>query len=111
MKVTSMFIELLGDSPTVRVLDHLITERDLDFSKTDMAKNAGVSRATLYRLWNDLIKNKIIIHTRIIGRAKLYKLNTSLPQIKKLTEIFDIQVIEELKRRSKSQKLSVKPKP
>ncbi|MAG16332.1 hypothetical protein CMO88_04690 [Candidatus Woesearchaeota archaeon] len=108
MKDTSMFIELLGDSPNVRVLDYLITERNLDFSKTDMARNAGVSRATLYRLWKDLIKNKIIIHTRIIGRAKLYKLNASLPHIKKLIEISDMQVIEELKRRSKSKKLAVK---
>lgn len=104
----SLFIELLGDSPNVRVLDYLITERNLDFSITDMAKNAGVSRATLYRLWDDLIKNNIIIHTRVIGRAKLHKLNTRLPQIKKLIEISDMQIIAELKKQSKNRKLTAK---
>ena len=34
----------------------------------------------------DLIKNKIIVYTRNVGKAKLYKINTELPQIKKLIE-------------------------
>ncbi|MFC1698065.1 hypothetical protein ACFL1H_07005, partial [Nanoarchaeota archaeon] len=71
----SLFIEFMGDSPMIRVLDYLLTERGLDFSITDMANNAGIGRATLYRIWDDLIKNKVMIHTRIIGKAKLFKLN------------------------------------
>ena len=59
METKSLFIEFMGDSPTIRVLDYLLTERDLDFSITDMAKNAGIGRSTLYRIWGNLIKNKI----------------------------------------------------
>src|SRR3989344_544954 len=54
----SLFIEFMGDSPTTRVIDYLLTERNLDFSITDMAENAGISRATLYRIWGSLIKNR-----------------------------------------------------
>lgn len=71
ISVKSLFIEFIGDSPTIRVLDYLMTERDLDFSITDMARNAGVGRTTLYRIWQNLRDNKIIIPTRIIGRYRL----------------------------------------
>ena len=107
MKEKSLFIEFMGDSPTVRVLDYLLTERDLDFSITDIAKNAGIGRSTLYRIWDDLIKNEIIISTRIIGKAKLYKLNKNNIKIKKLIEIDDYLILEELKKHSEKQKIKV----
>ena len=107
METKSLFIEFMGDSPTVRVLDYLLTERDLDFSITDIAKNAGIGRSTLYRIWDDLIKNEIIISTRIIGKAKLYKLNKNNIKIKKLIEIDDYLILEELKKHSEKQKIKV----
>ena len=102
-----MFIEFMGDYPTIRVLDYLLTERDLDFSITDMAKNAGIGRSTLYRIWDDLIKSEIIIPTRIIGKAKLHKLNKNNLKIKKLIEIDDYLILEELKKHSEKQKIKV----
>ena len=107
MENKSLFIEFMGDSPTIRVLDYLLTERDLDFSITDMAKNAGIGRTTLYRIWDDLIKNKIIVPTRVIGKAKLYKLNKGNIKIKKLMEIDDTLMLEDLKKRSEKQKVRV----
>ena len=100
MKEQSLFIEFMGDSPMIRVLDFLLTERDLDFSITDMAKNSGIGRATLYRVWDSLIKNKVIVSTRIIGRAKLYKLNKENIVIKKLIEIDDTLMLKELKEKN-----------
>ena len=103
----SLFIEFMGDSPTIRVLDYLLTERELDFSITDMAQNAGIGRATLYRIWDNLIKNKIILPTRIIGKAKLFKLNTDNIKIQKLMEIYDLLTVEELRKRSKKQLVKI----
>ena len=107
MESTSLFIEFMGDSPTIRVLDYLLTERDLDISITDMAKNAGIGRATLYRIWDDIIKNNIIQPTRTIGKAKLYTLNKDNPVIKKLIEIDDFLIMQELKKRTEKQKVKV----
>lgn len=87
MKEKSLFIGFMGDSPTIRVMDYLLTERKLDFSITDIAKNAGIGRATLYRIWENLIKNRILIFTRTIGKAKLYKLNLKNSAIQKLIEV------------------------
>ncbi|MFH0875336.1 MAG: hypothetical protein V1859_05335 [archaeon] len=100
MENKSLFIEFMGDSPTIRILDYLLTERELDFSITDMADNAGIGRATLYRLWSNLIKSKIIMPTRTIGKAKLFKLNVENLKIKKLMEIYDMLVMDELKKHS-----------
>ncbi len=97
----SLFIEFMGDSPTVRVLDYLLTERDLDFSITDIARNAGIGRTTIYRIWDDIIKHKIIVPTRTIGKAKLYKLNKENYVINKLIEIDDRLILDDLKKRSK----------
>ena len=108
MEKQSLFIEFMGDSPSVRVLDYLLTERDLDFSITDMAKNAGIGRATLYRMWDSLINNKIIIPTRIIGKAKLFKLNKENQKIKKLIEIDDMLILEDLKKCSKKVEMVLK---
>src|SRR3989338_8970974 len=107
METKSMFTGFMGDSPMIRVLDYLLTERQLDFSITDMAENAGIGRATLYRIWDSLIKNDIIIHTRDIGKAKLYKLNAENDKIKKLIEIYDMLILEDLKNRSENQKIKV----
>ena len=101
MANTSLFIKFMGDSPTIRVLDYLLTVREVDFSITDIAENAGIGRATLYRSWEDLINNKILISTRTIGKAKLFKLDLANPKIKKLAEIYDMLILEELKKERK----------
>ncbi len=95
-----MFIEFMGDSPMIRVMNYLLTERELDFSITDMARNSGIGRATLYRIWDNLIRNNIIIHTRNIGTAKLFRLNAENVKIRKLIEIYDLLVLEELKNQT-----------
>jgi len=93
-------MKFMGDSPVIRVLDYLLTERDLDFSITEIAENASIGRATLYRIWDDLVKNEIIVHTRNIGKAKLFKLNVENSKIKKLIEMHDMLTLDELKKRS-----------
>ena len=103
----SLFTELFGDSPTIKVLDFLLTERELDFSISDMARNSGIGRATLYRIWEQLIKNEIILPTRVIGKSQLYKLNAANPKIKKLIEIDDMLILEELRNKTEKQKIKV----
>jgi len=107
MEDKSLFIDFMGDSPTIRVLDYLLTERDLDFSITDIAKNSSIGRATLYRIWDNLTKNRIIVPTRIIGKAKLYKLNKENIVIKKLIDIDDTLILQDLRKRSEKQKIKI----
>lgn len=67
--------EVFGNSPKVKVLDTLIENPKLDYSKKELAEAAGISKSTLYKLWDELEGEGIVEETRKIGNATLYKLN------------------------------------
>jgi hypothetical protein len=92
----TLFQKAFGDSPHVRVLEFLLEGRELDYSITDIAEGAEIGRTTLFRIWDDLVKTKIMVPTRHIGNAKLYKLNMENPFVIKLIDMFDSIVIEPL---------------
>ena len=89
MKETTIFREALGNSPVIRVLDFLIEGRGLDYSLTDIAENANIGWTTLHRIWDNLLRLNIVIPTRKIGRAKLFKLNEENPAVEKLIKLYD----------------------
>lgn len=93
----TLFRRALGDTPKIRVLEFLIEGRELDYSISDIAEGAEIGRATLFRIFDDLLKTKIIVPTREIGNAKLFKLNIKNSFVQKLVEIFD-EVIFQRKR-------------
>ena len=93
----TLFRKILGDTPKIRVLEFLIEGRELDYSISDIAEGAEIGRTTLFRVFDDLVKSSVIIPTRQIGNAKLFRLNTKNPFVKKIVELFD-EVITNKKR-------------
>ena len=89
MEEKTLFVKFLGDSPKIRVLDMLITGRDLEYSISDIAEQAGIGRATFYRMIDELLKNKVIIPTRKFGNIQIYKLNLDNGFIKELVRLYD----------------------
>jgi len=87
MKNETVFIEVFGNSPIMKVLDFLITFQLFDYPLTEIARNSKVSYSTLQTFWNKLEKNKIVIKTRRVGKSDLYKLNTNNPAIKQLIKL------------------------
>jgi len=87
MNDQSLFMKVLGDYPINRVLDFLITFKDFDYSMTDIAENAGVSWSTLNLFWKELEKNKIVKQIRVVGRAKMYRLDESNPVVQELIKM------------------------
>ena len=67
-------------------MDFLIYSRDFDYPITEIAKNANVNFQTLKKLWPQLEKKKIIVSTRKLAGAKLYRINMANPVVKKLVE-------------------------
>ncbi len=91
------FRGLLGDTPKIRVLEYLLEGRELDHSIGDIADGAGINRVTLFRMWPEIEKANVVIHTRNIGNAKLFKLNTKNPSVEKLVELFDRTINEKIR--------------
>ena len=85
----TLFVEFLGDSPKIRVLDMLITGRELDYSISDIAEQAGIGRATFYRMIDELLKKKIIMPTRKFGNIQLYKINLKNEFVKEFVRLYD----------------------
>jgi predicted transcriptional regulator len=83
----SIFINFFGDTPLFRILDFLIENRGLDYSKTEIAKGANIGWSTLYKVWNKLEETQIVRQTRVFGNTKLYKLNEQNPIVQKLIKI------------------------
>ena len=71
----------------IRVLDFLIENSIFDYTKTDIAENSGISRATLYKIWPTVEKYKLVKESRRIGNTTLYKLNKKNPVVQKLIEL------------------------
>lgn len=88
MENKTAFLQIFGDSPILRVLDFLVVNEDFDYSMTDIAGFSGVGYSTLKLFWAKLEKENIIINTRIVGKAKMYKLNLTNPIIKKFRDFY-----------------------
>lgn len=71
----SLFIKSEGDTPKNRIWDFMITLQEYDYSMKDIAKHSRVAYSTLKLLWPYFEKNKIVVQTRKVGRAKMYRLN------------------------------------
>jgi hypothetical protein len=87
MEYKSSFRIVFGQSPIVKVIDFFLDNREFDYSLTDIAKNSDIGWSTLHGFWKDLVKLEIVTKTRRIGRAELYRLNSSNPIVKKLVEL------------------------
>src|SRR3989339_1470377 len=94
----TIFREIFGDTPKIRVLEYLLEGRELDHSIGDIAEGAGINRVTLFRLWPEIEKSKLAVYTRNIGNAKLFKLNVKNLYVKGLIELFDKMINEGFKR-------------
>lgn len=87
MESESVLVKLFGSAPLVRVIDFFLTFREFDYAKSQVASETGVSRITIEGIFERLEKSKIIVKTRRVGPAQLYRLNTSNPRVKALIEM------------------------
>ena len=87
MEEKSVFVEYFGDSPYIRVLDFLIAGQMFDYGMTEVARGAGVGWGSFTRIWAQLLEKNLIVQTRTIGNAKLFRLNKENPIVQKLIKV------------------------
>lgn len=84
----SVFLQQEGDTPKNRIWNFLIVHSEYDYSMKDIAKYAGVGYTTLKLLWKEFKQKKIVIQTREVGKAKMYKLNVKNPVVQKFIDFY-----------------------
>ena len=97
MKAESIFLKYIGDNPRMRVLQYLIEGRNFDYTITDLL-NANVSWGTLNKLLPQFFKLGMVIKTRKIGRATLYRINQDNNMIKQLMKLYDDLILQRLEK-------------
>src|SRR3989338_8239865 len=88
METKTAFLQVFGDSPMLRVMDFLIVNEEFDYSMTDIASQSGVGYSTLKLFWKNLEDSKIVKQTRLVGKAKMYRLNSENSVVKKFKDFY-----------------------
>ena len=83
----SLFLKFFGNSPSLRMMDFLLEHRLEDFTKTEIAKGAGISWASLFNHWEVLEAHGVVKPTRTVGRATLFQLNEESPVVRQLVQM------------------------
>lgn len=98
MEEKSLLLNLAGDMPMFKIIDFLLENKGMDFSKLDIAKGAEISRASLFNYWNEIEKHGIVKVTRSFGKTKLYTLNVKNPVAKKIIELEKALITEAMNK-------------
>jgi len=88
----SLLLKFLGENPIFKIIDFLIENKGIDVTKKEIIEGAGISRAALFKYWNQLESQEIVLVTRKFGKTKLYTLNSKNPIVKKLLELESILI-------------------
>ena len=101
----SLLLGLTGDLPLFRIIDFLLDNKGMDFSKTDIAKGAQISRASLFNYWGELEKRGIVKVTRRYGKTKLYTLNAKSPVTQRIIDLEKTLIAEALQSARKDKEI------
>ena len=103
----SLLLNLTGDLPLFNIIDFLLDNKGMDFSKSDISKGAGISRASLFNYWSQIESHGIVKVTRSFGKTRLYTLNSRNPVTQKIIELEKTLIAEALGKAHKEKELLV----
>lgn len=93
MEEKSLLVQFMGDTPLSRIVDFFVENKGLDFSKSQIAEGAGISRTALFKYWGIIENFGLVKVTRAFGKAKLYTLNTENPLVQEILSL-ELKLIE-----------------
>jgi hypothetical protein len=97
----SVFLKEQGDNPKNRIWSFLIVHSEYDYSMKEIARYSEIGYTTLKKIWNEFKAQKLVVHTRSIGKAKMYKLNLDNPVVKKFIDFYWAVVDSVVRRENK----------
>lgn len=83
----SAFLEYVGDTPQLRILDFFIGNHFFDFPLTEIARESEVSYNSLKMVLPKFIKNGILVKSRRVGKSDFYRLNMENDFVKGMIKI------------------------
>ncbi|MBI3034955.1 hypothetical protein HYY71_01405 [Candidatus Woesearchaeota archaeon] len=84
----SVFLQEEGNTPKNRIWGFLIVHSEYDYSMKDIARYSKVGYTTLKEIWKEFKEKKIVVQTRAVGKAKMYRLNLKNPVVNKFIDYY-----------------------
>lgn len=66
---------LFNGAAVAKIIDFMDASQELDYSESDIARYSGVNVRTVQREIKKLEGLNLIKHTRVVGKAKMWKFN------------------------------------
>jgi len=107
----SVFLQEAGDTPKNRIWSFLIVHAEFDYSMKDIARFSDVGYTTLKEIWKEFKDRNIVIMTRTVGKAKMYKLNVDNPVVSKFIDYYWAVVSAVVKENKTENTLNAMPMP
>ena len=111
----SIFLKVEGNTVKNRIWDFLIVYSEFDYSMREIAKYSRISYTAMKEIWKEFVRRKLVMHTRNVGKAKMYKLNLKNPQVKKFIDyywaVIESHVEKELNIKEENYEKSLKYSP
>ncbi len=105
MKKISLLLNLTGEMPLFKIINFLLENKGMDFSKSDIAKGADISRASLFNYWEEIEKHGIVKVTRSFGKTRLYTLNAKNPITQRIIELEKTLIAEAMGKENKEKEI------
>ena len=80
----SVILTLFGSSPQTRILDLFMDNPLFKFTRNEIIEALGMAKTTLYGTLPGLEESGVIVDTRQISKASLYRLNSDSPLVQDL---------------------------
>ncbi len=87
MENRSLLLQYMGDTPKLRIIDFFLDNKESDYSKKEIIEYTGISKTTLYKIWDEILKFEYLKTTRKYGKAQLYALNPDSMLIQKFKDL------------------------
>jgi response regulator of citrate/malate metabolism len=75
------------DDMTVKVVDTLLDNPSIPYSKSQLAEAAGISRDALYRRWDALIENDIVKKSNINSGGDYWELDQDSEKVEAIAKL------------------------
>lgn len=105
MAKESLLLELLGNAPSFKIIDFLVENKGMDFTKLQITKGAEISKATLFNYWPEIEKYGIVKPTRKFGKTVLYTLNSKNPVINKILELESVLIKQAMEKNKRTKEV------
>ena len=94
---------LLLRPPLFKIIDFLIENKGLDLTKKEIIDGVNISRAALFKYWNELERYNLVRITRKFGKTRLYTLNSENPIVRKILDLEKVLIAQSLEKASQKE--------